>query len=286
MNNGSDYDFIIIGSGAGGGTLAYRLAPSGKKILLIERGPYVRREKDNWNSRAVNAEGKYNTKELWRNADGTELHPHTNYYVGGNTKFYGAALFRLRQRDFGEIRHHGGISPAWPIGYDELEPYYTKAEYLYQVHGQRGIDPTDPPASRPYPFPAVRHEPRIQQLHDDLVANGLQPFHVPLGIMLDESDPRKSRCIRCETCDGFPCLVHAKSDAQVVCVDPALAHPNVTLVTNARVTRLLTSSSGREITGVSVQRDGAEEIFAGDIVVSSCGAINSAALLLRSANDR
>src|SRR5213080_2034989 len=122
MNNGSDYDFIIIGSGAGGGTLAYRLAPSGKRILLIERGPYVRREKDNWNSRAVNAEGKYNTKELWRNADGTELHPHTNYYVGGNTKFYGAALFRLREQDFGEIKHYGGTSPAWPVSYNELEP--------------------------------------------------------------------------------------------------------------------------------------------------------------------
>ena len=115
MNNGSDYDFIIIGSGAGGGTLAYHLAPSGKKILLLERGPFVPREKENWNSLEVNAHGRYNTKELWRNADGTELHPHTNYYVGGNTKFYGAALFRLREEDFGEIKHFGGISPAWPI---------------------------------------------------------------------------------------------------------------------------------------------------------------------------
>ena len=154
MNNGSDFDFIIIGSGAGGGTLTYRLAPSGKKILLIERGPFVRREKENWNSLEVNARGRYNTKELWRNTDGTELHPHTNYYVGGNTKFYGAALFRLRQRDFGQIRHHGGISPAWPISYDELEPYYTQAEHLYQVHGNRGEDPTEPPAGKPYPWQA------------------------------------------------------------------------------------------------------------------------------------
>src|SRR5947209_11816070 len=280
------YDVIIIGTGAGGGTLAYHLAPSGKRILLLERGDYVRREKDNWSSRAVNVDAKYHTKEVWQDKDGKPLHPHTNYYVGGNTKFYGAALFRLRKDDFGAIAHHGGISPAWPISYDDIEPYYTKAEHLYQVHGERGADPTEPWASAPYRYPAVQHEPRIQQLNDDLVRQGLRPFHVPLGIMLDESDPQKSRCIRCETCDGFPCLVHAKSDAQVICVDPALAHQNVTLVTNARVTRLLTSTSGREITGVSVQRNGAEEIFSGDIVVSSCGAINSAALLLRSANDR
>ena len=280
------YDVIIIGTGAGGGTLAYHLAPSGKRILLIERGDYVRREKDNWSSRAVNVEAKYHTREVWQDKDGRPLHPHTNYYVGGNTKFYGAALFRLRKEDFGEIVHHGGVSPAWPIGYDELEPYYTKAEHLYQVHGERGVDPTEPWASAPYKFPAVQHEPRIQKLHDDLSANGLRPFHVPLGIMLDEANPARSRCIRCETCDGFPCLIHAKSDAQVICVDPALAHPNVSLLTNAKVTRLLTSPSGRDVTAVAVQRDGAEELFSADIVVSSCGAINSAALLLRSATDR
>src|SRR5918911_2645767 len=196
MNNGSDYDFIIIGSGAGGGTLAYHLAPSGKKILLLERGPFVPREKENWNSLEVNARGRYNTKELWRNADGTELHPHTNYYVGGNTKFYGAALFRLREEDFGEIRHHGGISPAWPISYDELEPYYLQAEYLYQVHGQAGEDPTEAWRSGPFPHPAVSHEPRIQQLHDDLVATGHNPFHLPVGVDMNETDPEAGRCVR------------------------------------------------------------------------------------------
>src|SRR5437764_1850112 len=286
MNNGSDYDFIIIGSGAGGGTLAYRLAPSGKKILLIERGPYVRREKDNWNSRVVNAEGKYNTKELWRNADGTELHPHTNYYVGGNTKFYGAALFRMRERDFGEVKHYGGISPAWPISYDELEPYYTEAEYLYQVHGRRGVDPTEPRASKPYPHEAISHEPRIQQLSDDFRNLGLKPFHVPLGVMLDEKNRRASACIRCNTCDGFACLVGAKSDAQTCAVDPALKHSNVQLLTNAKVERLKTDVSGRTVTSVIVEHEGASAEFSADIVVVSCGAINSAALLLRSANDK
>jgi choline dehydrogenase-like flavoprotein len=286
MSSNGRYDVIIIGTGAGGGTLLWSLAPTGKKILVLERGDFVPREKDNWSSRAVNVDGKYQTKEVWRDKDGKELHPHTNYWVGGNTKFYGAALFRLRKEDFGEIRHHGGVSPAWPISYEDIEPWYGKAEQLYRVHGTRGEDPTDPPASSPFPHPAVSHEPRIQDLADDFRQQGLRPFHVPLGIMLNEKDPRASRCIRCETCDGFPCLVQAKADAQVCCVEPALANPNVTLMTNARVTRLHTDANGRRVTKVSVERDGVPEEYTADVVVVSCGAINSAALLLRSASDR
>jgi choline dehydrogenase-like flavoprotein len=280
------FDVIVIGTGAGGGTLAYRLAPSGKRILLIERGDYVPREKDNWSTKAVNLEGKYSTKEVWRDAEGRELHPHTNYWVGGNTKFYGAALFRLRREDFREIKHWSGLSPAWPISYEDLEPYYSQAEHLYQVHGRRDEDPTDPPASSPYPHPPVSHEPRIQQLSDDFARLGLKPFHVPLGVMLDEQNPRASRCIRCETCDGHPCLVYAKADAQVLCVDPALEHSNVTLLTNGYVSRLETSPTGRDVQRVIVDREGATEAYSADIVVVSAGAINSAALLLRSANDK
>jgi choline dehydrogenase-like flavoprotein len=282
----SHYDIIIIGTGAGGGTLAYRLASSGKRILLLERGDYVPREQDNWSTRAVNVDGKYQTKEKWRDKAGKELHPHTNYWVGGNTKFYGAALFRLRREDFGELTHHGGLSPAWPITYEELEPYYTEAEQLYQVHGERGEDPTEPPATAPYRYPAVSHEPRIQQLSDDFARLGLKPFHTPLGIMLDEKNRARSRCIRCGTCDGHPCLVSAKSDAQVVCVDPALEHSNVTLLTGAYVTRLETSASGRQVTRVLVERNNEQECYSADIIVSACGAINSAALLLRSVSDQ
>jgi choline dehydrogenase-like flavoprotein len=279
------YDVIIIGSGAGGGTLFHALAPTGKRILLLERGGYVPRERENWSSKAVNVEGRYHTKEQWRDGDGRPLHPHTNYFVGGNTKFYGAALFRLRREDFGEVKHHGGVSPAWPISYEELEPYYVRAERLYHVHGERGVDPTDPPSSAPYPYPAVSHEPRLQQLSDDLARQGLHPFHVPLGIMLDERRPHTSPCIRCQTCDGHPCLVGAKADAQVVCVDPTLRqHPNAELLTGACVTRLETSPSGREVTRVIVEREGVTEAYAADVVVVSAGAINSAALLLRSAS--
>jgi len=280
------YDVIIIGTGAGGGTLTYALASTGKSILVLERGDYVRREKANWDSRSVNVEGKYQTKEEWRDKNGKPLHPHTNYYVGGNTKFYGAALFRLRSQDFGEIRHFGGVSPAWPITYDDLEPYYLKAESLYHVHGRRGEDPTEPPASEPYPHPPISHEPRIQQLSDDFERLGLNPFHTPLGLQIDEQNPHPSKCIRCDTCDGYPCLVDAKSDAQVLCVDPALRFPNVTLLTNAYVERLETSASGREISRVIVSRNGAKDSFSANLVVVSCGAINSAALLLRSANEK
>ena len=280
------YDVIIIGSGAGGGTLAYRLAPSGKRILLLERGGYVPREKENWDSRAVEVENRYHIKEAWYDRNGDPFHAGTHYYVGGNTKFYGAALIRLRQQDFGQVAHHGGVSPAWPIAYDELEPYYTQAEHLYQVHGLRGSDPTEPPASAPYLHPPLSHEPRIQQLVDDLTRLGHRPFPMPVGVMLDEQNPRKSRCLRCDTCDGFPCLVQAKADAQVICVDPALEHPNVTLLTDAYVSRLETGPSGREVRQVHVERNGVAETYSGGIVVVSCGAVNSAALLLRSASDQ
>lgn len=280
------YDIIIIGSGAGGGTLVHKLAPSGKRILLVERGGYAPREKENWDPKEVNARGRYQTKEIWYDKDGKPLHPHTNYYVGGNTKFYGAALFRLRKEDFGELKHFGGTSPAWPLAYDDFEPYYTKAEQLYQVHGSRGEDPTEPAASAPYPYPAVSHEPRIQELSDDFARLNLRPFHTPLGVMLDEKDPAHSRCIRCSTCDGFPCLVHAKSDAQVVCVDPALQYQNVSLLTDAYVSRLETDSGGGKVTRIQVLRNGTPETYTADIFVVSCGAINSAALLLRSANNK
>jgi choline dehydrogenase-like flavoprotein len=280
------YDVIVIGTGAGGGTLVHDLAATGKRILVLERGDFVPREKENWDSASVNLHARYNTKEVWRDGEGRELHPHTNYFVGGNTKFYGAALFRLREQDFGEVRHHGGVSPAWPITYRDLEPYYARAEALYHVHGQRGEDPTDPWASGPFPHPAVSHEPRIQALAEDFARLGLRPFHVPLGVQLDERNARKSACIRCSTCDGYPCLVRAKSDADVCCVSPALEMENVTLLTGAKVTRLVTSASGREVSEVRLEREGREESYRGDIVVVSCGAINSAALLLRSASDK
>jgi choline dehydrogenase-like flavoprotein len=280
------YDVIIVGTGAGGGTLAAHLAPSGKKILLLERGDWLPREAQNWITRDVFVENRYVSPDTWLDGGGTAFQPQVHYFVGGATKLYGAALYRLRREDFGELQHHDGLSPAWPISYEELEPYYTKAEEMYRVHGTRGEDPTEPPSSAPYPFPAVSHEPRIQQLADQLTEAGYQPFHAPCGIMLDESNPPYSACVRCASCDGFPCLVHAKADAEVLGVRPALEHSNVTLLTNAKAVKLDTNAAGTAVTEVVVERGAAQERFAADVVVVACGAANSAQLLLRSATDK
>lgn len=280
------YDLIIIGTGAGGGTIAHHLAPTGKKILILERGPFLPREKANWNTVEVVQKDRYHTTETWYDQNDRAIHPGVSYFVGGNTKVYGGALFRWRERDFDQVIHKGGISPEWQLKYRDFEPYYTQAEKLYEVHGQHGIDPTEPAASEPYPYPAIQHEPRIQEIHDRLKQQGLHPFYLPLAIKLNEVNRRLSACIRCNTCDGFPCLVDAKADADVNCIRPAEQFNQVTLITEARVQRLLTSASGREVTAVEAEIDGAVHQFFGDIVVVACGAINSAALLLRSANDQ
>jgi len=279
------FDVIIIGTGAGGGTLARTLAPSGKRILLLERGDYLPREMENWNPAAVFIDGRYISPDTWYDEDGNAFQPQVHYFVGGATKLYGAALYRLRPQDFGELKHVDGIAPAWPLTYEDFEPYYTKAEWLYEVRGKHGEDPTEGPWSKQYPWPAVSHEPRIQQLADDLVKAGHHPFSAPCGIALDEAKRPASLCIRCTWCDGYPCLVHAKSDAETMGVRPALEHDNVTLLTNAQVLRLETDPGGRTVTGVVTAHDGADERFEADVVVVSAGATNSAKLLLASAND-
>src|SRR5690349_17777107 len=247
------YDVIIIGSGAGGGTLAHALASSGKRILLLERGDFLPRELENWDPKPVVVDGRYISKDTWFGSDGKPFQPQVHYFVGGATKLYGAALYRLRPQDFEEIKHVNGISPGWPLSYDDFEPWYSAAERLYQVHGNAGEDPTEGPRSEPYPWPAVSHEPRLQQISDDLAKGGYHPFHAPCGIMLNEARRPESTCIRCATCDGYPCLVHAKSDAEVIAVRPVL--------------------------------DRNREVYQADIVVVSAGAANSAKLLLNSAND-
>ncbi len=281
-----DYDIIIIGTGAGGGTLAHRLAPSGQKILILERGTFLPREKANWNPTEVMTAGRYYNAGTWQDKQEQELKPATGYWVGGNTKFFGGTLFRAREAEFDTVIHKGGISPEWCLKYADFEPYYTQAEQLYNVHGKRGLDPIEPWTTTAYPFPAISHEPRIQAVSDDLTTQGLHPFYLPMAIKLNEAQQFLSECIRCETCDGHPCLIHAKADAEVMTVLPTIRHPNVTLLTDAKVQRLHTSASGREITGVETEIAGEVKLFRGKIVVVAGGAINSAALLLRSTNDQ
>ncbi len=279
------YDVIIIGTGAGGGTLARQLAPTGANILILERGGFIPRERENMDPHAVAAEGRYLAKETWYDKDDQPFSPYTHYGVGGNTKVYGAALLRLRESDFREVRHWAGVSPAWPIEYAELEPYYCRAERMYSVHGDRGADPTEPWSSESLPFGAMAPEPRIAEMFDELTRAGLKPFPVPLGVRLGEHR-RGSAPVRLSNFDGYPDPMEVKADSHVCGVRPAMDYPNVTLVIGAFVQRLVTSADGRRVTTVVVRHEGREQRYTGGVVVVACGAINSAALMLRSANDR
>jgi choline dehydrogenase-like flavoprotein len=296
----SVFDAIILGTGAGGGTLALHLAQAGKKILILERGPFLPQEKLNWDTSAVFLQNRYHTKETWQDKDGKELHPQQAYFVGGQTKVYGAAMFRMRAEDFGVIRHKGGISPAWPISYADLEPYYTRAEELFHVHGDLGaapqipggfgssFDPTEPFHSTKYPYAALANEPRMQCIEDDVRKLGIHTFPIPLGLKHNAADPLASKCVRCDTCDGYPCLIHAKSDSDINCIRQILHLPNVTLMTRARVTRLLTNSTGTAVTEVEVLHAGAgaPATYTAGFFAVCAGAINSAVILLASANDK
>jgi choline dehydrogenase-like flavoprotein len=275
------YDVIIIGTGAGGGTMARALAESGARLLILERGDVVPTEDDNWSPEAVWRDLRYRTTERWLDGRGDEFLPYTHYGVGGNTKFWGSVLYRLRREDFQATPHADGVSPAWPIDYETLAPYYDQAERLYHVHGEIGADPTEPPRG-PYPHRAVPHAPGMAAIVEDLRRLGLHPSPLPLGL-LNPGEP--GGCVLCNTCNSFPCKLHAKSDADVCGIRPAMAHAHVTLWTGARARRLLTTPDGARIAAVDVDRRGEIVRVEASVVVVSCGAVNSAALLLRSASD-
>jgi len=280
------YDFIIIGTGAGGGTVSRLLAEGNKKILIIERGDFLPREKENWNPDSLFVEGRYNPDEKWLDKEGKSFVPGTHYFIGGNTKFYGAALLRLRETDFGEIKHFGGTSPKWPLSYNDMQPYYQKAEELFEVHGQRGEDPTEPPEQAPYPYPAVHHELFVREIFEKLKAENLKPFHLPLGVRLNEKYRDSSLCIKCDTCDGYPCLVDAKSDADRIGIAPILGRENVTLLKNVKAEKLITDETGKKIIEVEVNHNGEKKRYAANTFIVSCGAINSSALLLKSKSEK
>lgn len=275
------FDVVIIGTGAGGGTLARALADTDARILVVERGDFVPREAHNADPEAVWKHLRYRTRERWLDAEGREFLPYTHYCIGGNTKFWGSVLYRLRREDFQELAHADGVSPAWPIDYETLEPYYERAERLYHVHGQHGIDPTETPRG-PFPYPPIEHAPQIAAIVDRLRGMGLHPSPLPLGL-LNPGQP--GGCVLCNTCNSFPCRLHAKSEAEVCGIRPALERPNVTLWTNTYARRLVTDASGRRVVAVELERAGEVRRVEGDVFVAACGAVNSAALFLRSAND-
>ena len=277
------YDIIIVGSGAGGSTLAYKLADSGKNILIIERGDFIPIEKENWDSEAVFVKNKYTTTERWLDKEDKEFQPGQHYNVGGNTKLYGAALFRMRENDFNEVKHYGGISPKWPISYYDLKKYYLEAERLYAVHGERGADPTEPEEENPYLYPPLKHEPRIQQVFDELKNAGLHPFPLPIGLNPDDKNKASAPFIL-DRFDGFPDPTEHKADAHINALRKALQQDNVSLMTNAQVTKLYTNNSGTAISKMDVLYNGEVVTLTADLVILSCGAINSAVLLLKSAN--
>lgn len=270
---------VIVGSGMGGGTLAWGLAQRGIDVLVVERGDYLPRERQNWSPQEVFVRKRYKPDEKWLDDDGREFAPGVHYVVGGNTKVYGSSLPRLREQDFERTEYPSGVSPAWPFRYADIEPYYGQIEELFRVHGTTGEDPSEPWRSTPFPYPALDHEPYVAETIRRLREQGLHPSSTAMGIDLRPG----GACIRCSTCDGFPCRLGAKSDSQTCGIDPAIATGHVRVMTNAKVERLVTERD--RIVAAEGIRDGEPFRISGGVFVVSAGAANSAALLLRSTND-
>ncbi|HUX13878.1 MAG TPA: GMC family oxidoreductase [Spirochaetia bacterium] len=277
------FDFVIIGSGMGGAAAAHVLKDTGRQILILERGDYLKQEKQNWDISEVAEKHRYDADEVWYDGHGNPFNPRIYYNVGGNSKVYGAAALRLRKEDFASRLHSGGSTVDWPFPYETLAPFYDQAELLLGVRGEVGEDPTEPERG-PFPLPRIEHEPEIERLADQLRSQGLHPIHLPLAI---DQGP-KGRCQKGSPCDGFPCMVRAKGDAENRILRPLLLKktPNVNLWTNSYVDRLDTDESGKRVVRARVRRNGQDVVVEAGTFIVSAGAVNSAALLLRSKNDR
>lgn len=269
-------DIVIIGSGIGGATLAAALAPTGRRVVILERGRRLADCPEARDDKAIFGRGHFRPDEIWFTPEGAAFNPGNYYYVGGNSKFYGAVLIRYRAEDFSPLRHRGGTTPGWPISYDAFEPWYQAAEELYQVRGDAGQDPSEPRHSGAYPHAPVPDEPAIADLRARLRRVGLRPASLPLGVDIARWLERART-----PWDAFPDTTGAKMDAETVGIARALAHPNVTLETGALATRLVAGADGR-VTAVEYVKDGVPGRITAPLVVLSAGAVNSAVLLLRS----
>lgn len=272
-------DIIIIGSGMGGATLAAALAPTGRRILILERGQRLEHSPEARDAQAIFGRGHFRPDEEWLDGDGRAFNPGNYYVAGGNSKFYGAVLMRYREQDFTPLRHRGGTTLGWPLSYADLEPDYQAAETLYQVRGELGKDPTEPAHSGRYTFPPVPDEPAIADLRRRLRSVGLHPSSLPLGVDIAEWLRHGQ-----QPWDAYPNTAGGKMDAESIGLANALQYPNVTLQTGARVQRLIAASDGR-ITGVAVDMAGTRSTLTAPLIVLCAGAVMSAALLLASAND-
>jgi choline dehydrogenase-like flavoprotein len=270
-------DIVIVGSGIGGATLAAGLAGSGAKITILERGERLADGHEVRDARAIFVNGCYRPTEIWYDHTGAAFNPGNYYYVGGNSKFYGAVLIRYRERDFETLEHADGLSPAWPFPYAALEPFYSAAEKLFQVRGRAGEDPTEPPHSQPYPAAPVPDEPAIARLRQRLTAAGLHPFSLPLAVDIERWLARGAT-----PWDAFPDTCAGKLDAETAALATALRDPGVSLVTGAKVLRVLLTPDGRRTVGVEIEAGGSVSVVKADIVVLAAGAVNSAVILLAS----
>ncbi|MBL8538068.1 MAG: GMC family oxidoreductase [Hyphomonadaceae bacterium] len=264
------YDAIVVGSGAGGGTLTLGLARRGARVLLVESGDFLRLQP----SDAGEQPGVY-MYGLMRPDDEVTC-------VGGSTKFYGAALYRFRESDFRAVEHEAGVSPAWPFGYEALEPYYAEAERLYRVHGAAGDDASEPFRAGPFPHAPLPHDPLVGAVMARLRAAGARLSDIPRGLDYGSG----GACIMCATCDAHFCTRDAKMDAETAAVRPALATGNVDLLTRTDCARVMTSIDGRRAEGVVLVQDGNERTLHAPVIAVCAGQTRTALLLRRSRTDK
>lgn len=265
------YDAVVVGTGAGGAPLALRLGEHGLRVLVLEQGGFLKIPRGG-DAAPV---GKFIGHVMKSRDEPISV-------IGGRTKFYGAALYRMRKSDFRAVEHEAGVSPAWPITYDEIEPYYGQAETLYRVHGAAEGDPTEPPRSQPYPYPPIPHGPLVATMVDRLARTGTPAAPIPTGL-----DYRPGgACVLCPTCDAHYCTLDAKMDAETAALRPALATGNVRLATNTECLRVLTDDAGGQVTGVLIRQGGRERTIRAPVVAVCAGLPGSAALLRASRTAR